>query len=243
MPTIITSGAASARGFGFAGGPRLVTQNLSGAGNWKAPSGVTSVTATIVGSNGFGSFWTTNMNTLQITFDWTSATSPTQASANSAADAWLSAWIGTINSGAPAQRTLTGPYITNYTLDNGDTVPVTDGLRLYSSTSWQARATSATSRTSDVNLNTVAKYAFVYIDGPEFQVDGSAGANSSFAGYSAAGGSIGSPSSGYTPNTTTGSTLVQVVSVTPGTGYAYSVGTVYANGFPYVGSITLNYIQ
>lgn len=225
-------------------GNNLVTVTLSGSGTWVAPFGVNSVTATIVGSGGYGSFWTNNRNSLSPNFQWTSATSPTQASANAAIDAWLSAWIGTINSGAPAERTLTGPYDTNYTLDNGDTVTVTEGLRFYDSTPYVARGTSATSRTSNATLNTAAKLAYAYIDGPEFQENGSAGVSSSFAGYSAAGGSVGSASSGYTPNITTGSTLIQTVSVTPGSGYSYLVGEVYTPFYGSIfGSITLSYLQ
>ena len=59
MPTIITRGAASARGFGFGGKiiPAVVGQQAyttPGIYNWTAPAGVTSVCVVAVGGGGGG---------------------------------------------------------------------------------------------------------------------------------------------------------------------------------------------
>ena len=58
MPTIITRGAASARGFGFAGKfvlkPSQQAYTTPGTYSWVAPAGVTSVSVVAVGGGGGG---------------------------------------------------------------------------------------------------------------------------------------------------------------------------------------------
>ena len=60
MPTIITRGAASARGFGFGGAKAIVTgqqaYTTAGTYSWVAPAGVTKVSVVAVGPGGGGCF-------------------------------------------------------------------------------------------------------------------------------------------------------------------------------------------
>ena len=113
------------------GGKVQVVEALSGnSGTWTAPDGVTNVDqAVIVGSYAKNDSWVNNL--LQANFYWSSSTAPSQASCNAAIQAWCNSHLSYFNSGAPGERSRSGPRNSSYTLDNGDTVTITEGTVSY----------------------------------------------------------------------------------------------------------------
>ena len=214
-----------------AGGKVEVVETLSGnSGTWTAPAGVTNIeTAVIVGSYAKNATWSTY--NVQSNFYWTSSTAPSQSSVNAALQAWSNAHVSWFNSGAPGERSRSGQRSTSYTLDNGDTVSVSEGSIFYhSGASATIKGTlSAFSGNGTINYN--GKWAFKYLSGLQVQSPGTAGSASSMFGYSAAGASIGG-----SPTTVTATNI----SVTPGQGYSWTKGTTSGAAS---GSLTLTYYQ
>ena len=212
------------------GGKVEVVETLSGnSGTWTAPDGVTTVDqAVIVGSYAKNASWV-NQN-LQANFYWSSSTAPSQSSINAAIGAWASAHLSYFNSGAPGERSRSGPRNTSYTLDNGDTVTVSEGMAFYTSFTATLKGTAA-SYDGSATTNWNGKWAFEYLNGLQRQVPGTAGSASSMFGYSAAGASIGG-----SPTTVTATNI----SVTPGQGYSWTKGTTSGAAS---GSLTLTYYQ
>tara|TARA_R100000152_G_C6679244_1_gene113520 strand:- start:29 stop:700 length:672 start_codon:yes stop_codon:yes gene_type:complete len=215
---------------GGGGGLTEVTESLSGSGTWTAPAGVTSVQLVMSGSGSLPEQWA-NQNT-QISFNWTSSTSPSQTSCNAAISSWWSAYSGSF--GATAQRTLCGPTNHSYTLDNGDTVNVRETMNYYNSTCHTVRyAAAAPSGNATMNIN--GKWCFMYRSGIQRQFPGVAGQSSTMFGYTATGAPVGGSAG----------TVNQTVSVTPGTGYSYTRGYILRHN-PYgssSGSLVLTYYQ
>ena len=213
-----------------AGGKVEVVETLSGnSGTWTAPDGVTTVDqAVIVGSYAKNDSWVNNL--LQANFYWSSSTAPSQASCNAAIQAWCNSHLSYFNSGAPGERSRSGPRNSSYTLDNGDTVTITEGMVFYQSFTATLKGTAGSfDGTCTVNWN--GKWAFEYISGLQRKVPGTAGSASSMFGYSAAGAAIGG-----SPTTVTATNI----SVTPGQGYSWTKGTTSGAAS---GSLTLTYYQ
>lgn len=216
---------------GGGGGKVEVVETLSGnSGTWTAPAGVTAVDQiVIVGSSAKNATWST-LN-IQSNFYWSSSTAPSQSSVNGALQAWSNAHVSWFNSGAPGQRTKSGQRSTSYTLDNGDTVSVSEGSIFYNS--WASAVIkgtlSAFSGNGTINYN--GKWAFKYLSGLQKQNPGIAGSPSTIFGYSAAGAPVGG-----SPSTVTQTNI----SVTPGQGYSWTKGTTSGAAS---GSLTLTYQQ
>ena len=176
--------------------------------------------------------WTWGNQNLQISFNWSSSTKPSQTSCNAAITSWWNAYSGTF--GATAQRTACGPTNHSYTLDNGDTVNVRESMTYYNSTCNTVRyAASAPSGNATINVG--GKWCFMYRSGMQALYPGIAGQASTMFGNTAAGAAVGGSAG----------TVNQTVSVTPGTGYSYTRGYVIRHN-PWgssTGSIVLTYYQ
>lgn len=231
MPLLGTRAAASSKGFGLLSGGKLTTVSLSGSGTWVAPTGVTSVNAVLVGGPLTPPFWSTP--TMSAQGSWVSSSSPTVASMEAAADAWIANAGPIFDAGAPGVRTVSGRVgeIT-YTLSNGDVTSVYDN-NTFSSPSgvYTIRGSFSTVAWQALNVNYGGKLFFKPSGNfpvPDFEIlsDCVNGGPTSMFGQTAAGGACPSGS----PATVT----ISNQPVIAGSGYSYSV----ASG----GSLTLTYI-
>ena len=212
------------------GGGRVeVEETLSGSGTWTAPAGVTSVELAMSGSEDLPAAWFSQ--SLQISFNWTSSTAPSQSSANAALTSWWGAYGGSF--GGSGVRTICGPTNHSYTLDNGDTVNVRESMNWYNN--FCGVVNGSASAPGSATLNIGGKWGFTYTSGLQRQASGVAGAASTMFGYTAAGASVGGSAG----------TVNQTVSVTPGQGYSYVRGnkTRYSPYQVSNGSIVLTYYQ
>lgn len=215
MPLLSTRGNASARGFGFFSGKKLVTQDYYYGTNWTAPVGVTSVDVILRGSNLTPESWSYPF--LCVGGHYTSATAPTVASCNTALDAWPSAASPTLNAGGSGVRTIVAANVgaTNQTLSNGDVVSIYDTCTFYSGGGNRViRNTFSSVRSGNAVINLSFKRVFNYFtNSVELLTPCSNGWSSSWFSQSASGGIC--PSTA--PQTVSFST-----SVTPGTSYYLS---------------------
>jgi len=205
------------------GGKPLTTENLtSESGTWTAPSGVTSVNLTLIGSEDHPADW--HSTYAQVNFYYPASTpvdypneSPTQASAKAAVEAWLVNWRSIAGTGT-AERTVSGSWNTTATITHldGSTssgVSITDGSgRFYGTTTATFSGVLPATITGNVGFGQgVGNWAYKYVYGISFQANAQAGGASTFGSYSAAGASIGGSAT----------TLQQTISVTPGQSYSY----------------------
>lgn len=231
MPTVISRGAGSARGFGFGSGgagTTLQTVTFTSNSTWVAPAGVSLVTTasgygapgeTVPGSwsgglvnGGFVAYSYENTN-----FPGSPSNTPTYAEVTSTANATLAS----INSSS-ADRTV------SYTVIVYDYNPNTDGTSVsYFTTSYRARGLASAwigpwDNTSNNLVKGVGNGWYIQIE-RYYEGYTTQGASSTAIGRTFPGGD-GGPA---------GTTTYTNVSVTPGTSYSIVV--------PSGGSVTLQY--
>ena len=228
MPTVVTRGVASARGYGFAGvNLSLKTVIFTSSTTWTAPSGVTSLDAVIgQGGSSTSDFVSVEIaNTVTVTNAVSgSGTNPLPLDYASVAQHVITA-ADLFNSGTTtfnSSRTFT--FYPNNTFSWSDT-----GNYVYPYTTINGTWDWAGSPTSgNLNYGDSASY---YSYGDAY-LPGTAGGSTTAFGYTFSGAS----QAGSYPNAT-GQAATPVthtsVAVSPGTGYAISV----ASG----GSVTIQY--
>lgn len=206
------------------GGKPLTVEELTYpyTGTWTAPSGVTEVNLTLIGSEDHPADW--HNTYAQVNFYYPASTpvdypneSPTQASAKAAVEGWLSNWRSIAGTGTAA-RTVSGSWNTTATITHldGSTsngVSITDGSGRFLGTSTATfRGVLPATITGNVNFGQgVGNWAFKAVYGIEFQANAQQGGASTFGSYSAAGAPVGGSAT----------TLQQTISVTPGQSYSY----------------------
>lgn len=188
MPTIITRGAASATGFGFAkpasGGAVLNTVTFTSNGTWVAPSGVTLVnTLTGKGQDGSGPYWTDMYTADGGTLSYVERTAPAGISSStieSRAQAEYDKFPSTHSPGGSTVNFTYWYYFVNLSLQypRSALVRLKSGFpKIKTGNGWGSTYTTPPANDTAYDIGNMEEY-----------VGGSNGANSSALGYTFPGG-------------------------------------------------------
>lgn len=213
MPSIITRGGMSARGFGFAGAAPLELQTVYfySSQSWEVPAGVSSLASvTLVGGTGDAAY-TTTQGFSATAVAYGGATAPPGATTfpvdYNYTTGYADSVLSTFNSGGTGTRNVTYVPLTAY----GDGTVTGDFTTIYSVTGTVSSSSGPWDNTSN---STYVGPGYTVAGSQVVTVPATTGGTTSAFGYSAAGGT----------GTTGSTTNATDVSVTPGSSYGITVG-------------------
>lgn len=224
MPTIISRGAGSVRGFGFgAGGPgtTLQTVTFTSDATWVAPSGVTLVTTLVgQGQDGSPAYWTDYIAADGGEVSYVESTAPTGISSSTIEGRAQAEWDKFPTSYNPNGTVVDWTYWYYY-VNTVQQYPITGLIRLKQGFSKTKVGNGwGTSYTTPIPFGQYRSYA---VGNMEQYVNASNGASGSALGYTFPGG-VGGAASPFTYNN---------ISVTPSNSYSIVV--------PSGGYVTIQY--